>query len=398
MHDIEIETTVSANDDLLQSNNPGIVPITADLAATFTFASHQNSIPVIRSIRVNNRTADSLEHLRLKLTSCPPFLRAKTWIIDLIIAGESVTLSDRRIDLDAAYLAGLDEAERGDITLRLLQGDHALAETILPVRLLARDEWGGVADMGQLLPAFVMPNDPAVFKLLRSAAERLAAHGHSSALDGYQSNDPKRAYMLTAAIYSAIAGLGTHYAQPPASFESRGQKVRGPSKIAQDSLATCLDTTLLFAACLEATGLNAVVLLFDGHAIAGVWLVKRTMPRTIEDDVVEIRKAIAARELVVFETTGVTNRPAMTFEQANRIGDAKLDENAARRFVSAIDIARSRSAGIMPLASHETPQTTDQPDSEEPLDISLPAEPDFPMPADPVEQKPTTAAGRIERW
>jgi hypothetical protein len=53
----------------------------------------------------------------LELTSCPPFLRAKTWIIDRIISGESVTLSDRRIDLDATYLAGLDEAERGDITL-----------------------------------------------------------------------------------------------------------------------------------------------------------------------------------------------------------------------------------------------------------------------------------------
>lgn len=252
--------------------------------------------------------------------------------------------------------------------------------------------------MGQLLPAFVMPNDPAVFKLLRSAAERLAAHGHSSALDGYQSNDPKRAYMLTAAIYSAIAGLGAHYAQPPASFESRGQKIRGPSRIVQNALATCLDTTLLFAASLEAAGLNTIALIFDGHAVAGVWLVKRTLPRTVEDDVVEIRKAIAARELLVFETTGVTNRPAMTFEQARKIGEAKLDENAAQRFVLAIDVARSRSAGIMPLASHEAPELTDQPDSEEPSDIPLPAEPDFPMPADIADQKPTTAAGRIERW
>jgi hypothetical protein len=70
----------------------------------------------------------------------------------------------------------------------------------------------------------------------------------------------------------------------------------------------------LFAAALEAAGLNTVALLLDGHAFAGVWLVKRTLPKTVEDDVAEIRKAIAARELVVFETTGVTHRPAMTFE------------------------------------------------------------------------------------
>lgn len=48
----------------------------------------------------------------------------------------------------------------------------------------------------------------------------------SSALYGYQSNDPECACMLAAVIYSAVAGLGLHYAEPPASFESRGQKWR----------------------------------------------------------------------------------------------------------------------------------------------------------------------------
>jgi very-short-patch-repair endonuclease len=394
----EIEITDLAEGDAPQAAQAGNVIFAADLASTFTFASHQNSIPVIRSIRIENSTADSIENARLELTASPAFLRAKTWVIERIMAGEGLTLSDRRIELDAAYLAGLDEAERGDIKLRLLKGDRVLAETIVPVRLLARDEWGGVSDMAQLLPAFIMPNDPAIFRVLRSAAERLAGHGHSSALDGYQSNDPKRAYMLAAAVYSAIAGLGLHYAQPPASFESRGQKVRGPSKIAHDSIATCLDTTLLFAAALEAAGLNTVALLLDGHAFAAVWLVKRTLPKTVENDVAEIRKAIAARELVVFETTGVTHRPAMTFEQAKRVGETKLEENAPQRFISAVDIARSRSAGIMPLASHEATPSTDIPDSEEPSEIPLPAEPDFLMPADIAYQKPTTAAGRIERW
>ena len=210
--DDKIEAADRAGADTHQApQNEGITVFT-DLASTFTFASHQNSIPVVRAIRIENPTASSLENVRLELTASPAFLRAKTWSIDRVMAGESVTLSDRRIDLDAAYLTGLDEAERGDIILRLCKGDDVLVETVVPVRLLARDEWGGLTDMAQLLPAFVMPNDPAVFRVLRSAAERLVTHGHSSALDGYQSNDPKRAYMLTAAIYSAVAGLGVHYA------------------------------------------------------------------------------------------------------------------------------------------------------------------------------------------
>ncbi|WP_349636745.1 DUF3320 domain-containing protein [Tardiphaga sp. P9-11] len=370
----------------------------SDLATKFTFASHQNSIPVIRSIAIRNPTGDAAERLRLELSASPPFLRPKTWTIDRLLPGDEIALTDRRIDLDAAYLAGLDEAEIGDIRLRLMQGEDLLTETIVPVRLLARDEWGGVSDMAQLLPAFVMPNDPAVFRVLKSAAERLAAHGHSSALDGYQSNDPKRAYMLAAAIYSAVAGLGLHYAEPPASFETRGQKIRGPSKIAQDTIATCLDTTLLFAAALEAVGLNAVMVLMDGHALAGVWLVKRTLPKTIEDDVTELRKGIAARELVVFETTGVTHRPPMMFEQAKKDGEAGLDEGAAHPFTAAVDIARSRSSGIMPLASHEARVRTDIEEVGTFEEVPLPAEPDILAPADIVDVKPTTAAGRIERW
>ena len=148
----EIEITDLAESDAPPAAHDGNVVFAADLASTFTFASHQNSIPVIRSIRIENSTADSIENARLELTASPPFLRAKIWVIDRIFAGEGVTLSDRRVDLDAAYLAGLDEAERGDITLRLLKGDRVLAETIVPVRLLARDEWGGVSDMAQLLP------------------------------------------------------------------------------------------------------------------------------------------------------------------------------------------------------------------------------------------------------
>ena len=386
------------NDDSTAPVSELKLTIAADLAAKFTFASHQNSIPVIRAIAIHNPTADTAERLRLELSASPAFLRPKTWTIDRLRADDDITLTDRRIDLDPAYLSGLDEAESGDIRLRLLQGDALLTEAIVPVRLLARDEWGGVLDMAQLLPAFVMPNDPAVFRILKSAAERLAAHGHSSALDGYQSNDPKRAYMLAAAIYSAVAGLGIHYAEPPASFETRGQKIRGPSKIAQDSIATCLDTTLLFAAALEATGLNTVAVLLNGHALVGVWLVKRTLPKTTEDDVSELRKGIAARELVVFETSGVTHRPPMTFEQAKKLGEAKLEEGASQRFVAAVDVARSRSSGIMPLASHEARVQDSVEDDDRLSDIPLPTEPDILLPADLVDEKPTTPAGRIERW
>lgn len=379
---------------------PQLPTIFAEIASCFTYASYQNAIPVIRGIGVENRSDRQFNSLRLELSSTPAFLRTKTWTIDRVIPGDHLPIGDRKVELDAGYLAGLNEAERGEITLRLIAGSEILDEHRHAVRLLARDEWGGVADMAQLLPAFVMPNDPAVSSLLRKAAERLATHGHPSGLDGYQSQDPKRAFMLAAAIYSAIASMGLHYAEPPASFESRGQKIRRPGTVAEELLATCLDTTLLFAAALEAAGLYPVVLMFDGHAAVGVWLTKRTFGNAIETDQMEVRKALASRELIVFETTGVTHRPAMTMEAAQRALDLRLAEEEAHAFVAAIDVRRARSGGITPLASHEPLRRSVPEDERLPVaDLPLPAAPSFgELPKELVEEKPTTAAGRIDRW
>ncbi len=373
--------------------------IGADICASFTYASYQNAIPVIRSITLENGVGRHFETCRLEISSSPAFLRPKIWTIDRLAPGDRLTITDRKIEMDPAFLSGLNEAERGEITLTLSAKDETLHEIRQEVRLLARDEWGGVTDMAQLLPAFVMPNDPGIAPLLRAAAERLIAHGHSGGLDGYQSGSPQRAYMLAAAIYSAIAGMGLHYAEPPASFESRGQKVRRPSTVANDRLATCLDTSLLFAAALEAAGLNPVILLFHGHAAAGVWVAKRTFTSTIERDQMEVRKALASRELIVFETTGVTHRPAMTLDGAKAALDRRMSEEEAAAFVAAIDVGRARSSGIVPLASHEPLRAADEPDGAAAPDLPLPAPPAFDAaPAETAEVRPTNAAGRIDRW
>src|SRR5258708_35892506 len=118
----EIETNDPAEGDGQRAAPDGNVIFAADLASTFTFASHQNSIPVIRSIRIENSTANSVENARLELTASPAFLRAKTWAIDRVMAGEGITLSDRSVDPDAGHLAGRDEGAAGGHQTSLFKG------------------------------------------------------------------------------------------------------------------------------------------------------------------------------------------------------------------------------------------------------------------------------------
>jgi hypothetical protein len=261
---------------------------------------------------------------------------------------------DRNVVLNPEYLSGLNESEKCVAHFSLWSADELLAGFTTEVRLLARDEWGGVRSSGELLAAFVMPNDPAIAKILKSAAKVLEKHGHSSALDGYQSGDPKRAYLLAAAIYNAVCGLNLTYANPPKSFEVVGQKTRTPEKIVEQGLATCLDSTLLFAAAIESVGLHSVIIMKDGHCFAGVWLRAKTLNQIVEPDISEIRKALAGHEMLTFETTHVTQKPPARFEDALRFAKSATQESQDNQFVAAIDIERARMAQIRPLASHSS--------------------------------------------
>lgn len=376
------------------------ISLEASLSEAVNYASCQNSVAFLRSVRVINNTEKMLNGMRISFETSPPFARSKTWTIDRIAANGSLDISDREVRFDPDYLAGLNEAERGIARLQLRnQSDEVLAEAEHDIRLLARDEWGGFGSMASLLAAFVMPNDAAVAALLKEAGKVLAQYGHSSALDGYQSRDPQRAYMLGAALWSALAGWGLTYAEPPKSFERQGQKVRHPSTVREQGLATCLDTTVLFAAGLEAMGLNPVIVLLDGHSFTGFWLIRQTLPNLIETDAAELRKALAAREFIALETTAITRAPPATFDDALALAKHALSEQEEDRFVAALDVARARANQIRPLASHHEAHATTDEAPVEAAPLPLPALPDFDaIPAEAAEELPTTAEGRIERW
>ncbi|MEM9353660.1 MAG: DUF3320 domain-containing protein [Planctomycetota bacterium] len=364
----------------------------------FNYAAWQNAVPLLREVIVENPTDDELSSLTVELTPSPSFARGKSWKVDRVGAGQSVTLRDIDLDIDAEYLDRLDEAVRGRLGFRLVRQDETLAERKHELRVLARDEWGGMGSMGELLPAFVTPNDPALAPLLKSASESLERHGHPAGLDGYQSGDPNRSYMLAAALWSAVASRSLTYANPPSSFEQVGQKTRRIQAVLADGLATCLDSTLLFASGLEAVGLNPVLVMTEGHCFAGVWLVEKTLKKLNEADPSELRKAVAAKELIVFETTLVTHRPAAGFPEAMQAAEAALGESREHEFVGALDVARARMSQVRPLASHGE-RAEGESTEVETGHTALPAMPNYERPTvEEPEPAPTTPAGRIDRW
>ena len=378
--------------------------IDAVVATKVSFATQQNDVPVLKELRLANLEAQPCERLILEIESDPPVFAARTWRFDRIAGGGEVAVRDRDLHLNAAYLQQLSEAVRATVTLRARsESPHApvLVERRFPVEVLARGEWGGARAQPELLAAFVLPNDPATSRILKAASGVLAAAGKPESIDGYQAKSRERVYELASAIWSAVARLKLTYAEPPASFELEGQKVRTPAAALEAGLATCLDTALLFAAALEQAGLYPVLVLTKGHAFAGVWLQPQEFATLLVEDAAALRKRLALKELILFETTLATGLAPAGFARAVEQGERQVAEAREAEFVMAVDVRRARLQRIRPLALAEAAAppsakvAPEAPGAAERLE-EAPALGGFDL-AEP-EAAPTTPEGRLDRW
>lgn len=372
------------------------------LAAIFTskvgFASHQNAVPIVRELKINNGSETDFENLTLTLTSSPSFLEPKTWHLDRLTRGDEFDISDRDARLNADYLFSLSESVRGELILTLAGNDTTLAIASYPIEVLAKNEWGGVG-MSELIAAFVMPNDIAVDKVLKTTSDVLRRAGKKDSLDGYTAESRRRSWELTSALWSAIGSLKLSYALPPASFETQGQKIRTPSAILDGMVATCLDSALLFAAAIEQLGMNPVVVFTEGHAFVGVWLQPQEFSTLLTEDVSAIRKRIDLQEMVVFETTLVTKPIVPTFTQAIETARSQLTDHD---FIVAVDIRRARMQRIRPLALAETkPQEAvmRRDDVSETINEALEEAPNLPsFDVDIPNETSSAPAGKLAVW
>ncbi|WAG79109.1 DUF3320 domain-containing protein [Metapseudomonas furukawaii] len=336
------------------------VKINTTVVAKLNLADYQNSVPVIRELRIVNETEHQYSELELTLTSDPAIFKPKTWHIDALSAGVFLQIPGLDVAVDGALLARLTETEYATLSLVLTRKSEAaeapreeLARTDLTLEMLPRNQWGGLSHLPEMTAAFVQPNDLAVELLLKKAADLLRKNSKNAALDGYSSG-AEHAWEIASAIWGSVAAMGLDYALPPASFEQAGQKVRSPSHLTEKGLATCFDLSLYFCAALEQAGLNPLLVFTSGHAFAGVWLKNEEFSSSTVDDITALRKRVKLNELVLFETTLVTQRPPVTFRYAIERGAQHLAEGQDEAFEMALDIRRARLQRIKPLASAES--------------------------------------------
>lgn len=330
------------------NNNPCKVKVDFSYLPVINFAVQQNRVNPIRQLSIKNESEGILNNVKVSLSTEPEFGASVPYAIEAIPTNGTVTAEALNINLSANYFAQITERMAGYLTLTISSDNTIIFTQAYPIDILAYDQWSGAAILPEMLSAFITPNHPNVAPIIKRAAIILEQWTGSASLDEYQSRNPDRVRKQMAAIYTAISELDIIYSTVPASFEEYGQRVRLVDTIMSQKLGTCLDMALLYASCLEAIGIHSIIVMTNGHAFSGGWLIPDTFPDSVIDDhsFITKRAADGINEITLVETTGMNMGSGMDFEQAVKIANGKINQ---LDFVLALDVKRTRFSGIRPL-------------------------------------------------
>ncbi|ODC02164.1 hypothetical protein A3197_21050 [Candidatus Thiodiazotropha endoloripes] len=185
-----------------------------------------------------------------------------------------------RIPLSWDYLRTLSETLRTTVYVRITAHDNVIEEKTYQVDVAPLEEWSDTNEDRIWLPSFVLPRDVAVIDAVAGARRYLSALSDdpNAGFDGYQSyglyaDDPYGPVdTQVRTIWTALVlDHRLQYINPPPSYYAKAQRVRSPSEVLRRSHGTCIDLTLLLAACLEYIEIHPVLFLIEGHAFPGYW-------------------------------------------------------------------------------------------------------------------------------
>ena len=313
------------------------------------YAMLQNHVPVVKKLTLENTGKKPIENVTVIVTLLTDVSISSTSILELIPVDSIINIADIVLNLDVKYLAELTEKVSDKIEVKVIAGEETILSQKYHIDILPFDQWSGINILPEMLSAFVTPNHPMLAPIIHRASEFLEKWTGSPSLDEYQTRNPDRVKKQMAAIYEAITELNIVYCTPPASYEQFGQRVRMCDNILNSKIGTCLDMALFYASCLEAIGINSIIVVIKGHAFAGGWLVDDTFADTVNDDISLLTKRLAdgINEIAVVETTCLNAGKNITFDTAMSAAEDHLNNDSL--FVLSVDIKRCRFSSIRPL-------------------------------------------------
>ena len=326
------------------------ITFSSNMTAQINFAMQQNYVPIFRNIVLTNNSDEEMKNVRVRISFEPGFAKNFESVPVDLRPAQPVEISPINIIILSEYLFSLTEKLVGSVTIEALQGEELIASESRSIELLAYDQWSGVNFMPETAAAFVSPNHPRVQEIVAKAGAYLQKWCGDPAFTGYQTKNPNIVKQQMGALYAALQEQNIAYTMPPASFED-AQRIRMPDAVLESKQGTCIDLSVLYCSCLEAVGLNSLLIFMQGHAFAGCWLEDETFSDCLQFDVSALAKRIAhgIDAICLVECTDFVAGKNTDFDKAEKHACDNLSEE--EKFHFAIDISRTRSSGLRPVPS-----------------------------------------------
>ena len=351
-------------DPLLKNTQIGSIAIEIDAIPYFyTAASY---LPIIRQIRLRNlKLTDSENDLVVTVraevvgTSYIIFpwtqARAPLGINDVDI------IHSVRVQPNLIELASLDESRIGQLIVEVRCNDILVGELRQQIEFLAYNQWMHAPQFYASLAAFVLPNHPTVNAIMDRVRDRLQRDTGSNSTEGYQAGI-ERVLEIAKAIYEELQAIQFKYSDPPASFEGFGQKIRTPDVVVAQNIATCLDSSALFASCLAAGGIDPLIFMINGHAFPGFWLHDRHDRNKLSSGLIEklnfsgvidnvntVQTLYSQPYFATVESTNLAKTSETTFADSFNAHNYVIDGNRSDEFNALIDPIRVSELGVRRL-------------------------------------------------
>lgn len=313
------------------------------------YALAHNRIPFVSSLYVRANDAAVSKSIRVKVrgewaTNDRSPIKEAEFVLDAPGLGSAVELAPvTHVQLSDVALADLEELSPATLILDFEDDLGRRQTNRFDLDVFSRDQWLAHPDLMVLTAAFVQPNHPDVSAILKRAGMILEHSGHSG-VSGYQGVESGQHHRIAEAIFIAMQEIVTTYVNPPASFESIGQKLRPIDRVLEEKQGTCIDLACAYAACLEQAGLFPVIFRVSGHAFAGYLTRETELNSSVIFEWPAIQSLIDSGLIVGVETVGIPEK--MSFASARQSIDRYL--NPAAMF-SVLDVARAHREGVRPI-------------------------------------------------
>jgi len=325
--------------------------VTVEYVPEANYAMVHNHIPVLGYVELTNDSSIDWNDVVLEIKG--EHVVSSIVAVPFIERGVQVQIKELSVVPDASYLVSLTESIGTKFTLSVMVGDEEIFHSDYGLALKAFNQWSGTNVRPEVLSAFVTPNHPLITEVLNQTAIELKNLTGNSSLDGYLSQNYDRARSIVAALFIALKKQNLIYAVPPASYGKGGQRIRLADEVLTGKVGTCLDLSLLMASCLEAMGMNPLIVLFRTHALVGCWLSDEMSANMVMDDQSFLTKATAAgiSRMVLVESTRLTDNTSFESAAAEAESTVRASEveDATQKFDMYVDVAKCRLEHILPL-------------------------------------------------